>query len=378
MADIWDAPTAVLYRDAELTPQYNVPGDATVGSCTYFGPEMPINETQIPPTRDPRAPLVADDIRSIRAAVGLLTERPEIMEDAFDEVIGMENINIIVFGGEALTVKVIPRKGAPESEAVTAALVARSLRLLRDIDPVFDVDLYQTVGDAPDGAGLRASLGVEYPSDPCTSDGKIDQAALIERRRSPDATGGMYPLSLGRHMTLYSPAGDAKVVGLADIWDSRVTVLYRRTESSPQFNVPGDAITAVSPRWAHSGLPAGRDGADRPACPQLPRRGPDPATHQLIDAPGGVPPRGIPAIDGTVPPAEHDQPSVPSVNEPARPDPAIPEPSQPTFPAIPIVASGNHSLARWDWRSGVEPETRGTPPWAPRQVAPRNQCADSA
>ncbi|MCJ0949215.1 MULTISPECIES: hypothetical protein [Rhodococcus] len=92
MADIWDAHTAVLYRDAELTPQYNVPGDATVGSCTYFGPEMPINETQIPPTveafpykkgtiviqRDPRAPLVADDIRSIRAAVGLPAERPEV------------------------------------------------------------------------------------------------------------------------------------------------------------------------------------------------------------------------------------------------------------------------------------------------------------
>ncbi|MGW6655351.1 hypothetical protein [Rhodococcus sp. NPDC055024] len=92
MADIWDAPTAVLYRDAELTPQYNVPGDATVGSCTYFGPEMPINETQIPPTveafpykkgtiviqHDPRAPLVADDIRSIRAAAGLPTERPEV------------------------------------------------------------------------------------------------------------------------------------------------------------------------------------------------------------------------------------------------------------------------------------------------------------
>ena len=48
-----------------------------------------------------------------------------------------------------------------------------------------------------------------------------------------------------------------------------------------------------------------------------------------------MPLRGIPAIDGTVPPAEHDQPSVPSVNEPARPDPAIPEPSQPTFPGDP-------------------------------------------
>lgn len=172
-----------------------------------------------------------------------------------------------------LTVKVIPRKGAPESEAVTAALVARSLRLLRDIDPVFDVDLYQTVGDAlPDGAGVEQALASNIRQILVPPTEKSIEAALIERRRSPDATGGMYPISLGRHMTLYSPAGDVKVVvsfggtsgsgafacafadeslislasklvqGLADIWDSRVTVLYRRTESSPQFNVPGDAI----------------------------------------------------------------------------------------------------------------------------------------
>ena len=32
------------------------------------------------------------------------------------------------------------------------------------------------------------------------------------------------------------------VRGQADIWASRVTVLYHRTESSPQRNVPGDAI----------------------------------------------------------------------------------------------------------------------------------------
>ncbi|MCD2108028.1 Tox-REase-5 domain-containing protein, partial [Rhodococcus qingshengii] len=56
---------------------------------------------------------------------------------------------------------------------------------------------------------------------------------------------------------------------------------------------------------------------------------------QSVPRPGAVPPRGIPVIDGTVAPAEHDQPSVPSVNEPARPDPAIPEPSQPTFPGDP-------------------------------------------
>ncbi|WP_238076860.1 hypothetical protein [Rhodococcus erythropolis] len=56
---------------------------------------------------------------------------------------------------------------------------------------------------------------------------------------------------------------------------------------------------------------------------------------QSVPRPGAVPPRGIPVIDGTVPPAEHDQPTIPSVNEPARPDPTIPEPSQPTSPGDP-------------------------------------------
>ncbi|CAJ0557284.1 unnamed protein product, partial [Mesorhabditis spiculigera] len=40
---------------------------------------------------------------------------------------------------------------------------------------------------------------------------------------------------------------------------------------------------------------------------------------QNIPRPGTLPPRGIPVIDGTVPPAEHDHPTIPSVNEPARP-----------------------------------------------------------
>ncbi|MDI9960574.1 MULTISPECIES: hypothetical protein [unclassified Rhodococcus (in: high G+C Gram-positive bacteria)] len=56
---------------------------------------------------------------------------------------------------------------------------------------------------------------------------------------------------------------------------------------------------------------------------------------QSVPRPGAVPPRGIPVIDGTVPPAEHDQPAIPSVNEPARPDPTIPEPSQPASPGDP-------------------------------------------
>lgn len=172
-----------------------------------------------------------------------------------------------------LTVNVIARTGVPAGEAVTAALAARSLRVLREIDPVFDVDLYQTVGDAlPDGAGVEQALASNIRQILVPPTEKSIEAALIDCRRSPDAAGGVYPLSLPRQIILYSDAGDLKVMigfggtsrtgsfsctfadeslislalklvqGLADIWDSRVTVLYRRTESSPQFNVPGDAI----------------------------------------------------------------------------------------------------------------------------------------
>ena len=46
------------------------------------------------------------------------------------------------------------------------------------------------------------------------------------------------------------------VRGQADIWASRVTVLYHRTESSPQRNVPGDAIVGSSGSVEHRRLPA--------------------------------------------------------------------------------------------------------------------------
>ena len=48
---------------------------------------------------------------------------------------------------DGLTLRAISPEGLPASESVTAALVVRSLQLLRDIDPVFGVDLYQSVGD---------------------------------------------------------------------------------------------------------------------------------------------------------------------------------------------------------------------------------------
>ena len=172
-----------------------------------------------------------------------------------------------------LTVNVIGRKRPPEAESVTAVLATRSLQLLRELDPVFDVDFYQTVGDPlPDGAEVEQALGSNIGQILVPPTEKSIEAALVEARRSPHATGGVYPLSLPRQMTLYSDAGDVRVVisfggtagsgafvctfadetlislslklvqGLTDIWNSRVTVLYRRTESSPQRNVPGDAI----------------------------------------------------------------------------------------------------------------------------------------
>ncbi len=48
-ADIWASRVTVLYHRTESSPQRNVPGDAIVGSCTYFGLELLIDETQLPP-----------------------------------------------------------------------------------------------------------------------------------------------------------------------------------------------------------------------------------------------------------------------------------------------------------------------------------------
>ena len=78
-----------------------------------------------------------------------------------------------------LTVNVIGRKRPPEAESVTAGLATRSLQFLRELDPVFDVDFYQTVGDPlPDGAGVEQALGYEYPPDPRTPDAKIDRSRI--------------------------------------------------------------------------------------------------------------------------------------------------------------------------------------------------------
>ena len=67
---------------------------------------------------------------------------------------------------DGLTLRAISSEGPPASESVTAALVVRSLQLLRDIDPVFGVDLYQSVGDdLPARGDGRADTRLERSAD---------------------------------------------------------------------------------------------------------------------------------------------------------------------------------------------------------------------
>ena len=84
------------------------------------------------------------------------------------------------------------RKGPPEAESVTAALATRSLQFLRELDPVFDVDMYRSRRDElPDGVAVEQALA--------SNDGRVLtpqteaslEAAMIESRKSPDAAGGM-------------------------------------------------------------------------------------------------------------------------------------------------------------------------------------------
>ncbi|OYD60888.1 hypothetical protein BDB13_5784 [Rhodococcus sp. OK302] len=173
---------------------------------------------------------------------------------------------------DGLTLRAISSKGPPAAEIVTAALVVRSLQLLRDIDPVFGVDLYQSVGDdLPDDATVEQMLASNVRQVLVPPTEESIEAALIESRRSPYAAGGMFPLSLRRHISLYSDAGDIHVLavfgdnsgagsfvctfadesritlalrlvqGLTDIWDAHTAVLYRRAESPVQRYVPGGA-----------------------------------------------------------------------------------------------------------------------------------------
>ena len=173
---------------------------------------------------------------------------------------------------DGLTLRAISPEGPPASESVTAALVVRSLQLLRDIDPVFGVDLYQSVGDdLPPEATVEQILASNVRQILVPPTEESIEASLIEKRRSRHATGGMYPLSLPQHISLYSHAGDIRVVagfggtsgtgsfictfadesritlalnlvqGLTDIWDAPTAVLYRRAESRLQRYVPGGA-----------------------------------------------------------------------------------------------------------------------------------------
>ena len=179
-----------------------------------------------------------------------------------------------------LTLKVMARKGPPEAESVTAALAARSLQFLRELDPVFDVDMYRAVrNDLPDGVTVEQALASNGGRILTLQAEDSLEAAMIESRKSPDAAGGIYPLSFGHQLRLFTDNGNIEILigfggtagagsllctfiwpypggfadeslislslklvqGMADIWDAPTAVLYRDAELTPQYNVPGDA-----------------------------------------------------------------------------------------------------------------------------------------
>ncbi|MFF1553151.1 hypothetical protein ACFVX3_19165 [Rhodococcus erythropolis] len=92
---------------------------------------------------------------------------------------------------DGLTLRAISPEGPPVAESVTAALVVRSLQLLRDIDSVFGVDLYQSVGDdLPPEATVEQILDSNVRQILVPPTEESIEASLIEKRRSRHATGG--------------------------------------------------------------------------------------------------------------------------------------------------------------------------------------------
>lgn len=84
---------------------------------------------------------------------------------------------------DGLTLRAISPEGPPASESVTAALVVRSLQLLRDIDPVFGVDLYQSVGDdLPPEATVEQILASNVRQILVPPTEESIETALIEKR----------------------------------------------------------------------------------------------------------------------------------------------------------------------------------------------------
>ena len=81
---------------------------------------------------------------------------------------------------------VIGRKRPPEAESVTAVLATRSLQFLRELDPVFDVDFYQTVGiHSPTAPGSSRPWGTNIRQILVPPTQKSIEAALVEARHSP-------------------------------------------------------------------------------------------------------------------------------------------------------------------------------------------------
>lgn len=112
-----------------------------------------------------------------------------------------------------LTVKVMARKGPPEAESVTAVLAARSLQFLRKLDPVFDVDMYRSVrNDLPDGVTVEQALALNGGRILTPQAEGLLEAAMIESRKSPDAAGGIYPLSFGHQLRLFTDNGNIEIL----------------------------------------------------------------------------------------------------------------------------------------------------------------------
>lgn len=105
------------------------------------------------------------------------------------------------------------RKGPPEAESVTAVLAARSLQFLRKLDPVFDVDMYRSVrNDLPDGVTVEQALALNGGRILTPQAEGLLEAAMIESRKSPDAAGGIYPLSFGHQLRLFTDNGNIEIL----------------------------------------------------------------------------------------------------------------------------------------------------------------------
>ncbi|XGU18727.1 hypothetical protein ACETU7_24700 [Rhodococcus sp. 3Y1] len=143
--------------------------------------------------------------------------------------------------------------------------------------------MYRAVrNDLPDGVTVEQALASNGGRILTLQAEDSLEAAMIESRKSPDAAGGIYPLSFGHQLRLFTDNGNIEILigfgvrqeqvpyfapssgrtrgfadeslislslklvqGMADIWDAPTAVLYRDAELTPQYNVPGDATVGT-------------------------------------------------------------------------------------------------------------------------------------